>query len=454
MTSESSNSQRSVLSSNNSTAVRALGQASVQNEDVRLESGDPLAREMTPSTSLSDRSSQEAGKSFVTVQPSGTDTWPRPTTTSNEVVSHSIQDQEPRSRDSIEFMPTKPQAYKRTADGELKMLNNNNNSHPTSPTVSTQFGHSRNASTASKGSQMGELSHELRTRLTYAMFKVQNGWQAHNIGEVEAMAARGAPPPFHSPQHHIASEVPPSRTANHQNIGERQSGQGPSPNGLRSAHVSTRTHTQSHSPPAFPESPKFPAPWQDHGTDGTSISTSSEQLPLQGPTLAPPANIIPRKYQRPDQANLQPSRLDTSLSYKGGAEPIFSPLGPSTGPHTPQQRPSSSVRTPSQKTAMEQDAVETLIFMSSPGNTGHFSAFRGPTSPTPAHPVDTRKHVDFASSRGGLSASKSGQYSSRKPSDRRRAPDIGGLTTASDVDKMLDQMTDDYSSSDEDGSLA
>ncbi|KAI4195047.1 MAG: hypothetical protein LQ350_007429 [Teloschistes chrysophthalmus] len=452
MTSESSDSQRSVISSNDSTALRALGQASIQNEDVRLEPGDPLAREMTPSTSLSGRSSQEAGESFATLQSSGTDTWRRPlTTSSNEAVSHSTQDPTPRSRDSMELMPTKPQAYKRTANGEVKPSNSNNNSTPTSPTGSTHLGHSRNASTASKGSQIGELSNELRTRLTYAMFKVQNGWQAHNIGEVEAMAARGPPPPFRSPQHHIASEVALSRTANHQNIREGQLGQGPLPNGLRSTHVSTQleTHTQSHSPPAFPQSPKFPALWQGHGADSTSITTSSEQLPVQGPTLAPPANIVPRKHQRPDQANLQPSRLDTSLSYKSGTEPIFSPLGLSTGPHTPQQRPTSSVRTPSQKTAMEQDAVETLIFMSSPGNTGHFSAFRGPTSP-----AQTRKHVDFALSRGDPGASTSRQYSSRKPSDRRRAPDMGRLTTASDVDKMLDQMTDEYSSSDEDCSVA
>ncbi|KAL8663200.1 MAG: hypothetical protein Q9202_004046 [Teloschistes flavicans] len=449
MTSESSNSQRSVLSSTESTSSRALGQATIQNEDLPLESRDHLAWEMTPSTSLSDRSSQEAG-----MQPNGIGAWRKPTTTSIEVVSSSTRDLTPGSRGSMELMPTKPQAYKRTASGELKTLNNEN-SHPTSPTGPAHPGHSRNASTASKGSQIGELSNELRTRLTYALFKVQNGWTAHNIGEVEAMATKGAPPPFRSPQHHTMSEGPLSRPATHQNFrGEGQLVHGPLPNGLRSAQLSTRTHSHSHSPPAFPESQTFPVIWQEHATDGASTGVSSEQQSVQGPTLAPPADIVPRNHHRPDQANLQPSRLDTSMSFKSGTEAVFSPLSSSTGPHTPQQRPTSSVRTPSQKTAMEQDALETLIFMSSPGNTGHFPAFRGPTSPAPAHPMGARKHVDFASSRGDHGASMSGKSSLRIPSDRRRAPDVGRLTTASDVDKMLDEMTDDGSSSDEDSSLA
>ncbi|KFH43155.1 hypothetical protein ACRE_060960 [Hapsidospora chrysogenum ATCC 11550] len=71
---------------------------------------------------------------------------------------------------------------KRMADGEVK---------------SPGKGHSRTTSTlsmASTTSTIGDLSHELRTRLSYAMVKVNNGWQAHSLDEVESLASQAVSP--------------------------------------------------------------------------------------------------------------------------------------------------------------------------------------------------------------------------------------------------------------------
>ncbi|CAK7210827.1 hypothetical protein SCUCBS95973_000921 [Sporothrix curviconia] len=82
---------------------------------------------------------------------------------------------------------------KRAADGSVK---HTRNASSTSPIY--MGGHSRNTSTVSvastAGSRIGELSAELKARLSYAMVKVNNGWQSHSIDQVENFASHGASP--------------------------------------------------------------------------------------------------------------------------------------------------------------------------------------------------------------------------------------------------------------------
>lgn len=146
--------------------------------------------------------------------------------------------------------------------------------------------------------------------------------------------------------------------------------------------------------------------------------------------LAPPADIVPGSRKR-----LTPNGF-------GGYAP---PLQVNTS------RPKPKVRTPSQNAAMEADAVETLLFMASPSNSGHHPATfsqhesslrstqESQTSPLRSHfrpeeALVSPKKVAFAAQshlnsrlgRGGV-----------KPYDK-----------AAEIDRMLDEFEDDESSDD------
>ncbi|KAA6409931.1 MAG: hypothetical protein FRX48_06544 [Lasallia pustulata] len=85
---------------------------------------------------------------------------------------------------------------KRTANGETK---SGGASSPRSPIPTTPRRHAKHASVSSNGSQIGELSAQLRTRLSYAMVKVQHGWQTRTISEVETLVSQNPSPISPSP---------------------------------------------------------------------------------------------------------------------------------------------------------------------------------------------------------------------------------------------------------------
>ncbi|KAH0006443.1 hypothetical protein KCU78_g12307, partial [Aureobasidium melanogenum] len=70
-----------------------------------------------------------------------------------------------------------PTRHKRTASGLLKAVDTPNEQRPRAESVS------------SAGSKAGEVAAQLKTRLAYAMVKVQHGWEHRNINEVERLAA-------------------------------------------------------------------------------------------------------------------------------------------------------------------------------------------------------------------------------------------------------------------------
>lgn len=87
---------------------------------------------------------------------------------------------------------------KRTASGHVK----NAPSLPNTP-YTTTFPEraSRRESLSSSGSRAGELAATLKTRLGYAMAKVQNGWEHKQLHEVERLAAQKARTNRHSISH-------------------------------------------------------------------------------------------------------------------------------------------------------------------------------------------------------------------------------------------------------------
>ncbi|KAF5019587.1 hypothetical protein F66182_8397 [Fusarium sp. NRRL 66182] len=240
---------------------------------------------------------------------------------------------------------------KRMADGEVKSRTDSQ---------SPVKGHSRNPSAVSRastitGGHIGELSHELRTRLSYAMVKVNNGWQSKPLDEVETMASQAASP----------------------------------------ASSSTSTIHRRHNSSASPRLPmsKPPSSSAPLPCDSARQRRKSNTPPTSSwikPALAPPAPIRPSglmPHPNP-RRNSHPHRTPNMLSHSHSASP-HTPGQPSTLQHGPRSRAMGDpiLMSPHQN-VREQDAIETLLFMSSPGNSANLKhAFSPAGSPGPSSGV-------------------------------------------------------------------
>lgn len=234
---------------------------------------------------------------------------------------------------------------KRMADGEVKV--------GMSPAKGRGHGHSRTLSTVSitsTGSTIGELSAELKTRLSYAMVKVNFGWQGHSIEEVESMAASQAVSPT-------------------------------------SGSSTIRRHSSS----ASPRLDITAASAQVHLAQQAGIRRKSDSPNVLSnkPSLAPPATIQPSlsAARSNPRRNSSPRYTPTMLSHSHSASP-----------HTPGQpmivdshqslsqpaRMADPILFPSHQNIREQDAIETLLFMSSPNNSANLKhTFSPSASPNP-----------------------------------------------------------------------
>ena len=175
-----------------------------------------------------------------------------------------------------------------------------------------------------------QLSQQLRTRLTYAMVKVQNGWQTRSLDEVESLASQ-------SPRSTVSGF--PRNALN-------------SPRSVMSGTLQ-RTWSSSDSSDDGPVAQLRAAAY------GNTMQAPPQ--PKRG--LAPPADIVPGSRRRPAP--------NVHLYSKGVMQ--------SPSKHHQPIRPSPKLRTPSQTAAQEADAVETLLFMASPGNSGHHPPTFTPT---------------------------------------------------------------------------
>lgn len=373
-------------------------------------------RESTPSTSLSNHSSQQRVESHSPVHASNASVTGKLHLRLSSSPPHPSQRPGSRAIVPVDGSPHKS-PMKRTASGQVKSAENG---HWASSTGANPHGHSRNTSTASKSGQVSELSHELRTRLSYAMFKVQNGWQSHNLNELEAMALPRLSPSSGISQLQRAAGVPTSPSQH--------------------AHYPAKAFQYTQHSPPFTRSPYEQPDLRQVSTQAPPLhhpmpnDTSAPHSPHRGPSLAPPVDILPRTSRPLHPLNMQPPQLNTTNLYRDGTGNLASPTVTTSTPLTPIRRPASSIRTPSQKADAEKDAVETLMFMSSPGNSGyHPAAFHGAaTSPV-------------RSDGSMMSPTKKITFASRNPS---KAP-VGRLNTTADIDRVLDEMPDRYSSSDE-----
>ena len=290
-----------------------------------------------------------------------------------------------------------------------------------------------------------QLSNQLKTRLSYAMVKVQNGWQSRSIDELEVMTSQqNSPVSTASTLRRPNESSRPSSSSNQPNhagftqSSERSTATPEYHSSTPRRHTTTSGHdyanpqsgSSAQSPSSANTTRTYESFWREHSEQGTPRPPPSASS--TGPSLAPPADITPRNARRTNTSSTQPPRLQTNNSRTEGKGDII--RIPATPP--PHHRPVA--RTPSQNAAMEKDAVETLMFMSSPKNSGYH-----PTTSTQTQKTPLRNQVAFDKRAVPGSGMVNGSPLP-KPSDilhRER------LRTDRDVERLLDEMPNDSSSS-------
>ena len=284
------------------------------------------------------------------------------------------------------------------------------------------------------------------------MVKVQNGWQTRSLDELECMTSQNASPvsPFSDLRRLYDSPTTNLMNAQLDRTGFVQSSERTTatPETLQaSPQMQTRTskldyaYSQGNdmtSPQSGQSGRTYESFWREHSASNTSRFLRN-QSSTEGPSLAPPADIQPRHVRRSHISRAQPPALQTSDQNSFSS----SESAPSAMPTTPPQRYTMKPRTPSQNLAMEQDAVETLVFMSSPGNSGYHPPAQSSTT-TLRNQLSS--NPDLATISGSNRNSTDQLRPSRPLSDHL---DSRRLTNGADIDKLLDEMPDDGSSSDE-----
>ncbi|XDG09796.1 hypothetical protein ABKA04_009411 [Annulohypoxylon sp. FPYF3050] len=298
----------------------------------------------------------------------------------------------------VDGAPINGQSKKRMADGVVKHTRNSSSVSP------VRVGHSRNTSTVSvastAGSRIGELSAELRTKLSYAMVKVNNGWQGHSIDEVESLASQAASP-----------------TSSTSTLHGRH-GASASP---RIPIAPTRQRASSNATSPTFQHPSQGRTYESFWKDGNMKGSTSTSPISQVPALAPPAPIQPRQHgqvhpRRSSNARFAPAYLSHHASPHTPAQP--SPLQTTPG--------QAAIRTPNvdpilfspHQNVREQEALETLMFMSSPGNSANVKHAFPSTQPVqPLQPSQGRN-----SGRTALPTSKLGSGAETSNQGRKSLP--------------------------------
>jgi hypothetical protein len=208
-------------------------------------------------------------------------------------------------------------ASKRTSSGTLKGLLPKD--HP------KEYSASEVCAPPTPAVLTAQLSVQLKTRLKYAMVKIQNGWEKQSIDQLETLAAA------HSPS---ASAPRMSR------------------------HSSSSSEHYLMSPIIQTPPPLRSRLLQSHGRSNStnSIPGSLHAAISQTPSLAPAPQITSRRSARRNTTSRAPPSL-ARASYHS------TPVTPDTRLH-----PSTMLNLQNQA---EKDAVDSLLFMSSPNNSNN-----------------------------------------------------------------------------------
>ncbi|KAL9615425.1 MAG: hypothetical protein Q9167_000103 [Letrouitia subvulpina] len=346
--------------------------------------------------------------------------------------------------------PVKPgyRFQKRTASGDAKR-NVSTSEKSTNP---TQCKLSETSDTKLRTSQIKELSSQLQARLSYAMFKLQSGWQSHSLADFEGKTSAQISPIFASSDQRLPVTSPESYTNKGRcnlpssiNQSFEKGTAMPISSSLTSGSPNNALGLEgAHNQPKCLTSPASPG--VVYGAYGSSYkpkiqNTSGQQVQSQPPlnnipSLAPPADIWPRNSRHSHFRHEEPHRLDTDQTYRRRS---LQGVSSAPAPASPSSHQAYLTRSPSQKAADEKDAVETLVLMSSPGNPGTQQSSKTPLEILPKTPIANPIHFGVGLADG----------QKHKTHHKTKMIDPAHLLRSGDIDRVLDEMTDESSSDDE-----
>ncbi|KAI4610271.1 uncharacterized protein J4E87_010823 [Alternaria ethzedia] len=257
---------------------------------------------------------------------------------------------------------------KRTVDGSLKSAG----LAPETPSAPAHS-HKRNKSMDTHSGRIGELSAQLKTRLSYAMVKVQNGWEKQSLDELEeSQSQRGSPNSAPGRTDHLAFESP--ATIDRQ---RRPSGVSDISDQMIMSPASDPTRSLAGTPASYWRPGTRPA----MNAAANLISITGAQ---HGYGLAPAPTFQSGRRRRSSVSHVPPPLLGASQRKH------YSDVG--AGPRSPATPRAGILRMPSQQA--EKDAVDTLLFMSSPNNSQRFPA-GGQPAPSPLRAEAPQRRVMF-----------------------------------------------------------
>lgn len=254
------------------------------------------------------------------------------------------------------------------------------------------------------------------------MVKVHNGWESKTINEVETLAAQRMSPGISTSHGRSLSDSPQTKTVGSSNRINR--------------HV-------MFSPDVIPGGKRSPDSLTSSSEASEAGNWRYENSPRgsKKPSLAPPVDLGPRNPRRSNPPTFFPPSIDLRSGSNVSAISISS-IPPRVNVTPPSTYRPIGISRLSQKpsSAMEQDAIETLLFMSSPGNT----QYRSNHQPTPTSlypgiiPSQPRKNnLSVPSVLTKVPNTDSIPVSPRK----KMIPDGLDLGIDHNIDKMLDQMS-------------
>lgn len=196
-------------------------------------------------------------------------------------------------------------------------------------------------------------------------------------------------------------------------------------------------------------------------TSRQPLAAGSPTKSLQPSKLAPPVDIISSGSGRRRRPNPNESGHSRYTPYPGhrryhsqqefGTSKLPASSDMTLAPETPPLRPSihtaspathghSRARTQSQSTLMEQDAIETLLFMSSPENSGYRPSSQQPQNTAP-------KNIAPATSRPSAAGNRNQQRHMNGENGRSGSGFTGQCSgiearAGDEIDRLLDQMED------------
>jgi hypothetical protein len=235
-----------------------------------------------------------------------------------------------------------------------------------------------------------QLSAQLKTRLSYAMVKVQNGWEKQSLDELEEVqSTRGSPNSAPGRTDRLAFDSPstfdrqrrPSGISDHSD--QMLMSPASDPSGTLAAASSCEC---SNARKAIAPADRHAVYWRPttKPTMDAAVNLISVTGSQHGLGLAPAPEIQVGRRRRSTVTHPPPPLMGT------GQRKHLSDLG--SGPRSPATPRAGILRMPSQQA--EKDAVDTLLFMSSPNNSQRFPHNSQPV-PSPLRADMPQRRVMF-----------------------------------------------------------